>query len=124
MNEDEPIATVDPLLERAWGLIANADSWERSTVARSLDALRHDEWVNAARRWRDEYHGRLDAARRLNAEQPTEPTLAERIDVRQHQRRCEIALECASRLGGRMGGTAVVTVIQDAEAFLRWLERP
>lgn len=40
----------DDLLEAAWGIIANADrGWN------------DPEWKEAAERWRDDYHERLDA---------------------------------------------------------------
>lgn len=48
--EDEP-PDIDPLIESAWGLIANAwnGNWADSD----------SPWVEAAERWRDEYHKRL-----------------------------------------------------------------
>jgi hypothetical protein len=50
-KQDHVEARVPPLLEMAWGLIANAHSgnWDTAPAA----------WREAAERWRDEYHGWL-----------------------------------------------------------------
>lgn len=40
------------MLEMAWGIIANASDWRMSEEGFS----KSDEWVEAAERWRDNYH--------------------------------------------------------------------
>jgi hypothetical protein len=52
-----PEVPVDPLLEEAWGIIANAGwgDWSRESP----------EWQGAAARWRKRYHERLDVPRPL-----------------------------------------------------------
>jgi hypothetical protein len=54
-------ASADPseLLNRAWGLIANA-GWDASTGRVDLD--KSPGWHGAAIRWRDDYHAALSAA--------------------------------------------------------------
>ena len=51
----DTVSTVDPIIEAAWGVIANAGGgdWTKETP----------EWQEAAARWRDEYHRALDEAR-------------------------------------------------------------
>ena len=44
------------LLEIAWGVIANASDWD---IMKGEDVAR-PEWVNAATRWRDDYHKVLE----------------------------------------------------------------
>lgn len=59
-EEDAPLQNLD-LAEFAWGVIANVSegNWEAQT----------EEWCDAARRWRDNYHAELGRARvRFNAE--------------------------------------------------------
>lgn len=53
-TDEEPL--VDDLLMFAWGLIANAGEgdWSRES----------EEWNIAARKWRDQFHARLDVARK------------------------------------------------------------
>jgi hypothetical protein len=56
VSEQDTAVDIDPLLEAAWGLIANAGggNWE--------DTQTH-EWMQAAERWRDEYFNRLHGER-------------------------------------------------------------
>lgn len=51
---DEALTGIDPLLESAWGVIANAGGWDDAHAATP-------GWREAAERWRDEYHARLSA---------------------------------------------------------------
>ena len=53
-DDDEALTGIDPLLESAWGVIANAGGWDDPNVA-------SPGWREAAERWRDEYHARLSA---------------------------------------------------------------
>ena len=50
--EQDIIPDIDPLLEMAWVIIANAGNgdWHNET----------DEWQDAATKWRNEYHKRLN----------------------------------------------------------------
>lgn len=103
---------IDPLLAQAWTIIESSSEWDRATLSGTPEYARRSKWIGAAGRWREQYHLRL----RYAQETPAATKLA--MDNRQ------LALECASRLGGHQAGTSSFTVIKDAEAFLRWLEHP